>query len=86
MCACLYLFAPVFACMCVCVCAHAHACARVCVCACVCKLFVRVRVCVHACVCALLPHRCCSGVHDAVLEQPLLSRCEDVLLLLFPVC
>ena len=29
---------------------------------------VRVRV----CVCALLPHRRC-GVHDAVLEQPLLK-------------
>jgi hypothetical protein len=25
-------------------------------------------------VCALLPHRCCSGVHDAVLEQPLLKQ------------
>ena len=60
-------------CLCVCVCVCAHVCVRACVCA-------------RLCVCALLPHRCCSGVHDAVLEQPLLSRCEDVLLLLFPVC
>jgi hypothetical protein len=39
-------------------------------------------MCVHACVYALLPHRRCSGVHEAVLEQPLR---ENVLLLLFPV-
>ena len=40
------------------------------VCVCVCALCVRV----CPCVCALLPHRCCSGVHDAVLEQPLLKQ------------
>ena len=36
-------------------------------------VFVCVRaLCVRAC--ALLPHRCCSGVHEAVLEQPLLKQ------------
>jgi hypothetical protein len=37
----------------------------------------------------LLPHRRCNGVQGTVLEQALLSRREDVLLLLlllFPVC
>ena len=69
-------------------CEYPHAFVFVCVCACVC-VCAHVSVCEHLCVCvrmcALLPHRCCCGVHDAVLEQPLLSRREDVLLLLFPV-
>jgi hypothetical protein len=33
-----------------------------------------VPVCAGTPVCALLPHRCCSGVHDTVLEQPLLKQ------------
>jgi len=48
---------------------HVHAYA--CVCARVC-----VRLCARACACvwALLPHRCCSGAQDAMLEQPLLKQ------------
>jgi len=42
---------------------------RVCMCACVCAF-----VCASLYVCALLPHRCCSGVHDTVLGQPLLKQ------------
>jgi hypothetical protein len=49
------------------VCARVHACVRVCASTCV-------RVCVHLCMCALLPQRRCSGVHDAVLEHPLLKQ------------
>jgi len=53
-----------------------------------CNVYLRVRACVYSCafvfvcvyvrvcvrVCAMLPHRYCSGVHDAVLEQPLLKQ------------
>jgi len=88
---CVFVRVHVYACVraCVrsrvfCVCVRVCACVSMYVCVCV---RVSVCVCVHAFVCALLPHRRCSGVHDAVLEEPLLlSRREDVLLLLFPVC
>jgi hypothetical protein len=51
-------------------CVRAYACVhgmsmRVCVC---------VSVCVCARVCALLPHRRCSNMHSAVLEQALLKQ------------
>jgi hypothetical protein len=50
-------------CLCVCVCVCAHMCVRLCACTLVC-----------VCVCALMPHGRCSGVNDAVLEQPLLKQ------------
>jgi len=46
---------------------HVYVCMRACV-------YTRARLCLyvcaraHACVCVLLPQRCCSGVHGAVLE------------------
>ena len=43
---------------------------RVSVCLCCVCVCAYVRVCVPVCVSLLLPHRFCSGVHDAVLEQP----------------
>jgi hypothetical protein len=62
---------PIMRAMCACKCMSAYVRARVCVCVC-----ARARVCTCACspVCALLSHRCCSGVHDAVLEQLLLKQ------------
>ena len=47
------------------VCVSVHMRVSVCVCA---KVYVCARV------CALLPHRRCSGVHDAVLERLLLKQ------------
>jgi len=64
-CACLWVFVRV--CLCICVCVRMRVCVRVCVCA---------RMCVLTCMCALLPHRHCSGVRDAVLEHPLLKQRE----------
>jgi len=70
-------------CLCICIsvcalkCIRAHNCmfarlrVRVCVYVCV---SVCMCACACVCLCALLPHRCCSGVHDAVLEQHLLKQ------------
>ena len=49
--------------MCARQCVYARAFGFICVCACAC-----------VCSCALLPQRRCSGVHDAVLEHPLLKQ------------
>jgi hypothetical protein len=86
---CVCVHACMCVCVCVCVCACACVCVRVCLCVfarvivfvcvrvrvCVCAHVCAV-VCVHACVCvcALLPHGRCSGVNDAVLDQPLLKQ------------
>ena len=62
------VFVCVRACVPVCVCMRVHVYVRVRACA-YSRAFVFVCVCVCLCVCALLPHRCCSGVHDTVLHN-----------------